>query len=393
MELKKIKDKGTCFPDGFLSAGINCGIKEGALDLGILICERECITSATFTTNRVKAAPVKVSIESLNRNFIKRGVIVNSGNANCATGKRGIEDAIKMIRETSRVFSIPEDQILVCSTGVIGVPLPIERITQGIQILKEKLNRDDEDFSKAIMTTDRFPKRVAINCNGKFKIGGSAKGAGMIHPKMATMLAFITTDVEIEKEELDRMLREAVDLSFNRISVDGDTSTNDTVIIFSRKGKKLDKAYYGLFKEALIEVCTELAKMMVRDGEGSTKVVKLNVKKALNKDDAEKIARSVANSLLVKTALFGEDPNWGRIIAAIGYSGAHIEENLVDIYIGDVKVTERGISTGMENKAKEIMKNGYFEITIEINLGSEEFFMYMNDLTYDYVRINADYRS
>ena len=340
MKIEIIKDKGVTYPDGFLSAGINCGIKENEFDLGILICESDCITSAVFTTNKIKAAPVKVSIESMKRSFIKRGVIVNSGNANCATGSKGISDAIDMVKEASRVFSISEDKILVCSTGVIGVYLPIEKILAGIPKLREKLKREDVDFSKAIMTTDRFPKRVAARLDDVFKIGACAKGAGMIHPKMATMLAFITVDVEIEKDALDEFLKEAVNKSFNRISVDGDTSTNDTVMIFSKIGKKLDSKYYPEFREALTQVCMELARMMVADGEGATKVAKVVVKGAINDKDAETIARSIANSLLFKTALFGEDPNWGRIIAAIGYSGGEAIEELIDIYLSLIHISE-----------------------------------------------------
>ncbi len=393
MEIEIIKDKGVSYPDGFLSAGINCGIKEKEFDLGILICESDCITSAVFTTNKIKAAPVKVSMESMKKGFIKRGVIVNSGNANCATGNRGISDALNMVKEASRVFSISEDKILVCSTGVIGVYLPIEKILAGIPKLREELKRDDTDFSKAIMTTDRYPKRVALNLDGLFKIGACAKGAGMIHPKMATMLAFITVDVEIEKEALDEFLKEAVDKSFNRISVDGDTSTNDTVMVFSKMGKKLDSKYYPEFKEALTQVCMELAKMIVADGEGATKVAKVNVKGTKDDSDAEVISRSVANSLLFKTALFGEDPNWGRIIAAVGYSGVEVVEELIDIYIGNEKVVENGVSTGREHLAKEVMRENFFEITIDLKLGKGSFYMLTSDLTYDYVKLNASYRS
>lgn len=392
-KIVKVDNEGVTYPEKFLSAGINCGIKENELDLGIIMCEEDCYAAAVFTTNKVKAAPVKVSMESLKKTPIKRAIIVNSGNANCATGKRGIEDAKRMICEVSNQFDIPEEKILVCSTGVIGVNLPINLVTEGIKNLRNRLSRSVDDFSRAILTTDKYPKNSAYMAEGLFKIGGTAKGAGMIHPKMATMLAFICTDVEIEPTALKRMLTKSVSFTFNRISVDGDTSTNDTVIILSKKGKPLEERHYPLFEEALTMVCMDLAKMIVRDGEGATKVVKIEIKGAKSETEAERVARAVANSSLVKTAFFGEDPNWGRLMAAIGYSEAEIVEELVDIYIEEIKVVENGVSTGNEEIARESMKKQEFTITIDLKLGNASYYMLTSDLTYEYIKINASYRS
>ncbi len=392
----KWTDKGVCLPEGFLSSGVACGIKREGLDLGILYCEAPCHVAAVFTTNRVKAAPVIVSTRRLERNGTFKAVVVNSGNANCCTGMKGINDAEEMCKETARSLGIDEKEVLVCSTGVIGEPLPMDRVRRGIARAAEQLKRDDSDFCEAILTTDTRIKRIGAEVEDTFRIGGCAKGAGMIYPNMATMLAFITTDVEVPQALLQEMLERAVDRSFNRISVDGDRSTNDTVMLFSKKGKRLPEGLYERFEEVLTRVCESLALMIVGDGEGATKVAKITVVNARTEKEAEDAARRVANSLLFKTALFGCDPNWGRIMGAIGASCAEFNPEQVDIYYGDVKVVSCGMGCGKDSEraAEKLLKEtDRIEITIDLKAGRERYHVWTCDLSYEYVRINAEYRS
>ncbi len=391
-------DKGVCFPNGFKAAGIHSGIKvDGRKDLAILVSNTLCSAAGVFTTNRVKAAPVIVTSRKILKGKAK-AIIVNSGNANACTGEKGILDAKEVVKLTASAFGISEDEVLVCSTGVIGEPLPMEKIASGIKKLKEYLVEDDLSFAEAIMTTDSFPKRKAVEVDVDgftFRVGGCAKGAGMIHPNMATMLAFITTDVEIPSQKLSDFLKEAVNESFNRITVDGDRSTNDTVLMLSKKGKGLPDKYSDVFLEVLKELCKELALMIVKDGEGATKCVKIMIRRAKTDDDAKRACEKIATSLLFKTALFGEDPNWGRIMGALGASGAQFNPDEVDIYFGDVKLVSGGLFTGkkMEERAKEVMSKPYFEVTVDLKAGNFDYFMWTTDLTYEYVRINAEYRS
>ncbi len=391
-------DRGVCFPKGFISAGVCCGIKEEEHDLGIILSEKPCNVAGVFTTNRVKAAPVLVSMEKLERFSTFRAIVVNSGNANCCTGRKGINDAKEMCKVTATALGLDESEVLVCSTGVIGEFLPMENVRRGIEEAAKSLEGEDEAFSKAIMTTDSIPKRIAVEMEKDgflFRIGGCAKGAGMIYPNMATMLAFITTDVEIPSDVLKAFLKDAVDASFNRISVDGDQSTNDTVLMLSQRRKRLPEELYQDFSGALTRLCESLALMIVRDGEGATKVVKVEVVNAESREDAERAARRVANSLLFKTAVFGEDPNWGRIMGAIGASKADFNPEAVDIYFDDVKLVSCGMGLGREaeEKAKEVMKKESFKITIDLKAGSECYHVWCCDLSYDYIRINAEYRS
>ncbi len=391
-------DKGVCYPNGFKAAGIHSGIKvDGRKDLAILVSNTLCTAAGVFTTNRVKAAPVIVTSRKILKGKAK-AIIVNSGNANACTGEKGILDAKEMVKLTASAFGISEDEVLVCSTGVIGEPLPMEKIASGIKKLKEYLVEDDLSFAEAIMTTDSFPKRKAVEVDVDgftFRVGGCAKGAGMIHPNMATMLAFITTDVEIPSQKLSDFLKEAVNESFNRTTVDGDRSTNDTVLMLSKKGKGLPDKYNDVFLEVLKELCKELALMIVKDGEGATKCVKIMIRRAKTDDDAKRACEKIATSLLFKTALFGEDPNWGRIMGALGASGAQFNPDEVDIYFGDVKLVSGGLFTGkkMEERAKEVMSKPYFEVTVDLKAGNFDYFMWTTDLTYEYVRINAEYRS
>ncbi len=390
---------GVTVPKKYLAGGTCCGIKRGVPDLGILMSESEASVAGVFTTNLVKAASVKVSLQQITKGR-GRAVVVNSGNANACTGEEGLNHAWEMVAETARALSIPHRDVLVCSTGIIGKPLPIKLVKNGIRRLANQLSpQGGKAFAHAILTTDRSIKEVAFKVetlNGSFRIGGAAKGAGMIHPQMATMLGFITTDLRIDPALLREILKEAVKHSFNRISVDGDTSTNDTVLAFANgaSGVKGEGEALRAFQEALLKVCQRLALMIVHDGEGATKAVKILVKGARTEEDADKAARRLANSPLVKTALYGEDPNWGRLMAALGSSGSMVEPSTVGIWIGETQVVQHG--TGIpeaERKAQETMKQKEFTITIDLGLGGCEAWIWTCDLSYDYVRINAASRS
>jgi len=372
--------------------GVKCwGVKEGKNGLGIVVCKGR--VAAVYTTNRIKAAPVRYNMESLKGEI--EGIIVNSGNANAFTGRKGLENAKKMAVLLASRLGCSYDRIAVASTGVIGRQLDTGLIEKMFEEVYSKLSTGKEAaeaFARAIMTTDSFPKLYSAGA-GDAVVAGVAKGAGMIAPNMATMLAFIFTDADFEAEELQKMLKEAVDRSFNVTVVDGDTSTNDMVILISTGKKRVGK---DAFQHALLEVCVNLAKMMARDGEGATKLMEVVVKGARNEEDAFKAAKAIASSLLVKTAVFGNDPNWGRIIAALGYSGVDVDETItLDFASADgrtVRLLERGVATGEENEAAELLR-GTQEIRIVVNLhkGEAEGYAFGCDLTYDYVRINAEY--
>jgi glutamate N-acetyltransferase/amino-acid N-acetyltransferase len=372
--------------------GVKCwGVKEGKNGLGIVVCKGR--VAAVYTTNRIKAAPVRYNMESLKGEI--EGIIVNSGNANAFTGRKGLENAKKMAVLLASRIGCSNDRIAVASTGVIGRQLDMGLIEKMFEEVYSKLSTGKEAaeaFARAIMTTDSFPKLYSAEA-GDTVVAGVAKGAGMIAPNMATMLAFIFTDADFEAEELQKMLKEAVDRSFNVTVVDGDTSTNDMVILISTGKKRVGK---DAFQHALLEVCVNLAKMMARDGEGATKLMEVVVKGARNEEDAFKAAKAIASSLLVKTAVFGNDPNWGRIIAALGYSGVDVDETItLDFASADgktVRLLERGAATGEENEAAELLR-GTQEIRIVVNLhkGEAEGYAFGCDLTYDYVRINAEY--
>jgi glutamate N-acetyltransferase/amino-acid N-acetyltransferase len=400
----KIIDNGVIAPKGFKANGI----KEGKYGVGIVYSEKDCVAAATFTTNKVVAHPVNLSKEILknNRNKI-RAIVANSGNANCFT-KNGYYDAKEMIKETAKLLNIPENSILIASTGVIGRKMPMDIIKDRIKNAYSRLieKSDNHNTAKAIMTTDRFPKTIAVEfeVNGKtVKIGGIAKGAGMIAPDMlhATMLCFITTDIKINSSDLTKSLQNAVDKSFNNAVVDGDTSTNDTVFVLANgeSGVKY-KECAKLFDNALAYICTELAKMMVMDGEGSTKLMEVCVKGCASKKDAIKASKSIVRSLLVKTALYGGDPNWGRITAAVGYSGVEMDMDKMDVLISDfekeVYLVKDGIPIADEGTkelelAEEIMKNDKIKIVVDLKVGNYENTSYGCDLGHDYVKLNSEY--
>ena len=371
-------------------------------DVGLIYSSKETVSSAVFTKNKVKAASVIYDMELMKKNKDIRAVIVNSGNAN-ASNSNGFEAVDKITGSLAEKLNIKKEQVFVASTGIIGEDLPYEQIIDSMDELVSNLGKDSSDFAQSILTTDTFKKECTLECSFRgirFNIGGVAKGAGMIHPNMGTMLAFLVTDINISKEMIDEALKYAVNHSFNRISVDGDTSTNDTVFIMSTNEAGNEKItdkneFYRSFEDNLAHMCANLAKMIVRDGEGATKLAEVVVVGAKNIDDAQKAARSVSNSLLVKTALFGSDPNWGRIVAALGYSKADINLNKLSVSIGDYTVFENGKKAETDKaKLNEYMKNNK-EIMIIINLGMgiASYNMWFSDISYDYVKINAEYHT
>ena len=390
----------TC--SGFKAAGIAAGLKKkGKKDLGLMVSEIPANVAGVFTRNRVKAAPV-----ILDRRRIKTGVcqaiIVNSGNANCCTGEQGIRDAETMANLAASELGISEDLVLVASTGVIGESLPIEKIDAAIPTLVDSLKSEGiPDLARSIMTTDTVPKMLSAHgvVDGKtFTVTGVAKGAGMIRPDMATMLCFVCTDVKISSEILKEILVKAVNRSFNRITIDGDTSTNDTVLVMANglSGAVIQSpAQKDIFQKVLDETFLDLAKQLVRDGEGVTKLVEIMVRNALSDSDAQKVVDTVAHSPLVKTAFFGEDANWGRIAGAVGRAGVQIDPYKIDVYFDDVQMVKAGMGQGktVEAKATKVLKRPEFTVTIDLNSGSGSGSILTCDFSVDYIRINADYRS
>ncbi|MBE2899382.1 ornithine acetyltransferase [Methanothermobacter thermautotrophicus] len=389
---------GVCAVEGVIAAGC----RDGKYGVGIIV-NRGSTAAAVFTSNRVRAEPVKLTERVMADGRIS-AIVANSGNANCFTGMDGMDDAIKMARTVAEALSLDENEVAVASTGVIGRRMPIEKIQSLIRRAVNQLENSEAasgDLSEAIMTTDTFPKEVAVEfeleTGEKARIGAVAKGSGMIAPNMATMLSFITTDVDASASELREALRRAVDESFNMLIVDGDESTNDMVIISStRTSGRIDSN----FQEALVAVCRELARMMARDGEGATKSFQVDVVNAGTPEDAKMAARAIAGSSLVKTAIFGADPNWGRIVAAAGYSGAEFDpdeisvtlesgsESVVIVDHGDVRAFE---GTEELEIAERVMKENEIRIIVDLAAGDESATAYGCDLTYDYVRINAEY--
>ncbi len=386
---------------GFDAAGIACGIKkDGAPDLGLILSCRDCQAAAVFTRNLVQAAPVRVSRRHL-ADGVCRAIIVNSGNANCCTGQQGEEAAARMCSAVAKELDITPGQVLVASTGVIGEPLPVERVVGAVGRLRQSLSHEGfMDLARAMMTTDTRPKagwRQGEIDGRTFRIIGVAKGAGMIRPDMATMLCFVCTDAMIEHQLLQSMLQEAVDVSFNRITIDGDTSTNDTVAVMANglSGARVDGAGRAIFQNLLSDLLADLARELVADGEGVTKVVRLEVQGAVTAQDARKIAEAVAHSPLVKTAFFGQDANWGRIMGAAGRAGAAFDPERVDIFFDDVQMVNRGTGCGSdaESRATEVLHRPQFSVMLDLNLGRGSWWLITSDLSVDYVKINADYRS
>jgi glutamate N-acetyltransferase / amino-acid N-acetyltransferase len=395
-------NKQDYFIKGFKAASIAAGLKKNkASDMALIFSEREANAAGVFTTNKVKAAPVLLSMEHVIKGRA-RAIIANAGNANACTGTEGIRNARLTAELIAGELGIQPEEVLVASTGVIGAQLDMDKVGKAIPGLVNGLSHDKMPLAaEAIMTTDSFPKiSLFEGTAGSFayRILGMAKGAGMIMPDMATMLSFILTDVNIDPGDLKRALSYSVERSFNRITVDGDTSTNDTVLIMANGmagNSGLNGDDYERFIKGLQQVMTDLATMIVRDGEGATKLVFINIKGAASEKDAMAAARSVANSYLVKTAFYGQDANWGRIMAALGRSGIVMAEKDIDIQIDDVRIVAGGlsISSDQEQKAAERMKNRSFSLNIELNAGIYEYSVTTCDLTHEYVSINANYRT
>ncbi|HEX9667403.1 MAG TPA: bifunctional glutamate N-acetyltransferase/amino-acid acetyltransferase ArgJ [Thermodesulfobacteriota bacterium] len=387
---------------GFLSSGIYAGIKKKQKkDLGLIFSELPARVAAVFTTNVVKAAPVIIAMERVKGGFCQ-AIIANSGNANACTAKRGIKDAELTTRIVANKLNIKESLVIPSSTGVIGEFLPVEKIEKAVPNLISSLRHDGlVDMAEAIMTTDKFPKYASsrLKINGKLgTICAVGKGAGMIAPQMATMLCFILTDINLTRRAMVKSLKSSVETSFNRIIVDGDTSTNDAVIMLSN-GILGNKAIwegdrtYNKFERALTELNTEIAEMIVRDGEGATKVVKIIIKGAKTENEANLIARTLGSSILVKTAFYGEDPNWGRLIAAAGRAGVKFDPERVDLYFGDYRVVRNGVEVMNGNKFKHVMRQPNFTVTIDIKSGKASSFVIASDITIEYLKLNAHYRT
>lgn len=389
--------------DGFLAAGTFAGIKKMEKpDLALIFSENVCNVAGVFTKNRFQAAPLLLDRKHLRK---KKGqvIIANSGNANAFTGARGGRDAEAMAEAAARALNVPIASVYVASTGVIGEFLPIEKITGAVPRLASQLSRNGgRAAAEAIMTTDTFPKEVAfVGKVGReeVRVGGIAKGSGMIHPNMATMLAFLATDVAMEPRLLQEALRQAVDRSFNRTTVDGDTSTNDMVLCFAggQRGKEIRSkgTAYGQFVALLEAACLSLAKMIVRDGEGATKLIEIKITGGKSDSAARRIAESIACSSLVKTAFFGEDANWGRIVAAIGNAGVPVDPEQVDLSFGPVALVRKGVYQGKdaESKVAVLLKQKEIELTVHLHSGRGRADFWTSDLSLDYVKINAAYRS
>ncbi|MHB9292068.1 glutamate N-acetyltransferase / amino-acid N-acetyltransferase [Hollandina sp. SP2] len=403
-------DGGVCAPQGFQAGGIRCGIKGGSSkrDLALIYSEAPCTSAALFTANRVKAASVLVSQQHLARGHI-RGIIANSGNANACTGEAGIAAARRMAELAGAALHIPKEQVAVASTGVIGVPLPIEAIAAGMEALRGALRADAQGHEaalEAIMTTDTRKKAGALEieiAGFPVRLGGMVKGSGMIHPNMGTMLCFITTDVIISQELLEQALRRSVQRSFNRVTVDGDTSTNDMILIMANgEGHnppiQTEGPDFAVFAAALEGLCINLAKAMARDGEGATKLLTVTVRGAADEASAVVLAKSVASSNLVKTACFGADANWGRVLCALGYAGIDFDPHKVEVAFasaaGQLSLCKGGMGLPFsEDRAKQILLEDEIEIIITLGQGSGEAVVWGCDLTYNYIKINGDYRS
>lgn len=399
-----VEGGGVTTPLGFQAGGLHCGLKKTErFDLGAIICEVPAAAAAVYTLNAFKAAPLHVTKESIGTDGRMQAMIVNSGNANACTGKQGDSDAREMRALAAQALGVAEHHVGVTSTGVIGELLPMEKVRRGIADLPSKMKADGgDDFCQAILTTDLVQKMICVrvDVNGQpLHIAGAAKGSGMIHPNMATMLGFITTDAKIDNRNLQILLSGVTDSTFNMITVDGDTSTNDMVVAMASGLAGEEEIQPGhpdwdTYKEAFRFVAEYLAKAIARDGEGATKLVEVNVEGAESETAARAIAKTVVGSSLVKSACFGADANWGRIIAAVGRSGQSVNTETVDIRLGDISVLEQSRPIPFDEAAAlEYLKGELVQIYVNLHMGSGRATAWGCDLTYDYVRINAAYRT
>lgn len=405
---------GITAPQGFRAAGAACGIKKRKKDVALVVSDTPCTVAGAFTTNLVKAAPVLWDKKIVDTGAPVRALVVNSGNANACTGDKGYEDTCSTAAFLSHVLSrsmppVSPEEILVCSTGVIGVPLPMENLFLGIEDAAAHLGSDDacaEDAASAILTTDTTLKTIAVRCTlekgGQIVLGGMAKGSGMIHPNLATMLSFVTTDASLSSTDLQKLLGHGIQDTFNMISVDGDTSTNDTLLVLANgaSGLQIEQgtADWDIFSEAFLHVLGHLAREIVRDGEGGGHFVEVTVTGAETIQDARLMARSVISSSLVKTAFFGADANWGRILCAMGYSGARFNPGSVSLWFssaqGSLQVVEKGMPLAFDEEvAKKILLEKDVKVLARLADGEASAMAWGCDLSYEYVRINGDYRS
>jgi glutamate N-acetyltransferase / amino-acid N-acetyltransferase len=393
---------GAAAPSGYVAGGVVCGVRNsGRRDLGLLFSELPCETAAVFTRNAVRGAPLGVTREAVDTGGV-RAVVANSGNANAATGERGIEDARVMQDLAAESLGIEAGEVAVASTGVIGVHLPMEKIASGIQAVSGELGESGEGFAESILTTDTRPKEAAVRVEigGKtVTVGGTAKGSGMIHPNMGTMLAFLTTDAAVEKDCLQGTLGQVTDRTFNRVTVDGDTSPSDMALLMANGAAgneplTLDSPDYPVFEEAVESVARVLAKEIARDGEGATRLVEVVVDGAASEESAAALAKSVVGSSLVKAAVFGEDANWGRVLTAMGYSGVAFDPDGVELWFGPVKVFSDGEPVPHdEAEANATLAAGEVRITARLGEGDASATAWGCDLSYEYVRINGSYRT
>ncbi len=399
-----IEGGGVCAPMGFRAAGVTCGIKNPdspKRDLALIFSDFPAVTAGVFTQNEVKAAPVRLC-QSYLRQVPPRAILANSGNANACTGTLGMEHARRMADTAAKALGIRRREVMVCSTGIIGVPMPIQRIESKMADLAADLAEGTEAGARAaeaIMTSDTKPKSEAVEfrIGGKtVRVGAIAKGAGMINPNMATMLCFVTTDARISAAELRAATKQAVDLSFNRITIDGDMSTNDTVLVMANGqagNREITNGGPGSrqFRDALTEIMRRMAKKIVADGERVTKLVEVVVKGAYTDADAEKVARAVANSKLVKCSWNGNDPNWGRVIHAVGYSGARMREEMIDIYFDGLCAAKHGLTHDTPlAELQRAVSGPKFRVCIDLNLGKGEYNIYTSDLSPEYVLFNRE---
>ncbi|VBB04879.1 acetyltransferase ornithine arginine biosynthesis argj glutamate n-acetyltransferase transferase acyltransferase bifunctional [Lucifera butyrica] len=397
-------DGGITAAKGFKAAGVKAGIKKsGKEDVALIVSEVPAAAAAVFTTNTMAAAPVIVSRRAVEKGSIG-AVVVNSGCANACTGQQGMVDAQSMAHMTASLLGLDDDEVIVASTGIIGVPLPMGKVAAGIKQAVQELSLSGHDKAmQAIMTTDTFVKQ----CSYQFmlegvpvKIGGMAKGAGMIHPNMATMLAFVTTDAAIAQPLLNQALQEAVEISFNMTSVDGDTSTNDMLCVLANgmagntPVEDTGSESYQVFLAALKQVCTYLAQQIVRDGEGATKFIEINVTGAGTFADAKQAAMAIAKSPLVKTAFFGEDPNWGRILCAVGYAGIGADPEQTSLAIGGIPIVQDGLGTQYDEQAlRNVMAAKDIAVTVTLGMGNAAATVWTCDFSYEYVKINGEYHT
>lgn len=387
-------------PSGFRAAGVTAGIKSAGRDVALIFSDRKASAAALFTTNRVQAPPITVSREHL-RQGQARAIVANSGNANACTGEQGLADARRMAQVAAAALGIAPEEVLVASTGIIGHPLPMERIEAGIRQAAVDAGDRGELAAEAIMTTDTRPKQLAVefHLDGQtVRVGGIAKGAGMIAPHLATMLAFVTTDANVWPEVLQASLAASAARTFNCVTVDGDTSTNDTLFLLANGASGVairpGSPAHRKFCHALDVVCLHLAKELARDGEGATKLIEIQVHGARSFAQAQKIGRTIANSPLVKTAFFGNDPNWGRILAAAGRAGVPLDPQRLALRLGDVALVEGGAPLPFDAAAaRAVMERREVRLALDLGLGPVSATVWTCDLSYDYVRINAEYHT